>query len=38
MIENHSSNEIVDLGNNHQWLINPLGEKLRTMLDSADRT
>ena len=29
MTENHSSNKIMDQGNNHQWLINVLGEKLR---------
>lgn len=27
--KNHSSNEIMDIGNNYHWLINPLSEKLK---------
>lgn len=32
MTENHYSNKIMDQGNNHQWLINLLGDKLRKYL------
>lgn len=30
--DNHYSNKIMDQGNNHQWLINLLGDKLRKYL------